>query len=68
MQRRPEPPPRDEPAFARHDELAALQREFRAGLSAVLSPVQLAEWDSLLAELLGDAALRLAPLPGGRQH
>lgn len=68
LQRRPELQPRDDPAFARHDELAALQREFRAALSAVLSPAQLAEWDSLLTELLGEAGLRQVALPAGRQH
>ena len=55
-------------ARARNDEMAALQREFRVGLGAILSPEQLAEWDALLEELLGEVHLRIAPMLAERQH
>ena len=55
-------------APVRHDEMAALQREFRVGLAAILSPPQLASWDNLLAELLGHDQLRNAPLLAERAH
>jgi len=46
---------------AQLDEMAAVQREFRVGLTAILSPEQIAEWDALLEELLGEVHLRNAP-------
>ena len=58
----------DEEVRARRPEIADLQREFRDGLAVILSPQQLAAWDSLLAELLGEVRPHDAPLPGGRQH
>lgn len=68
LQRRLELQSGDERAHARHDEMAVLQREFREGLAAILSPDQLAEWDTLLEELLGEVHLRNAPLLAERQH
>jgi hypothetical protein len=43
------------------EEMAALQRQFRGGLAGILSPEQLAEWDVLIEELLGQVHLRNAP-------
>jgi hypothetical protein len=53
---------------ARLEEMAAVQREFRAGLGLILSPDQLAEWDLLLEELLGEVHLRNAPVLAERAH
>jgi hypothetical protein len=50
-----------------HD-MAELQREFRVGLAQILAPEQLAEWDSLLEELLGAVHLRNAPMLAERRH
>jgi hypothetical protein len=47
---------------AYREEMAALRREFRESLVGILSTEQLAEWDALLAELLGEIHLRHAPL------
>ena len=41
--------------------MATLRREFRDALVDILSPGQLAEWDALLEELLGEVHLRQAP-------
>jgi hypothetical protein len=41
--------------------MAELQREFRLGLAEILTPEQLAEWDTLIEELLGEVHLRNAP-------
>jgi hypothetical protein len=49
-------------------EMAAVQREFRAGLGLILSPDQLVEWDLLLEELLGQVHLRNAPVLAERTH
>ncbi|HEX6398106.1 MAG TPA: hypothetical protein VFZ95_11825 [Steroidobacteraceae bacterium] len=49
------------PGQLRREELESLQQEFRAGLSHILEPGQLAEWDLLLQELLGAVNLRHAP-------
>jgi len=68
LQRRLRLQPGDEQARARLDEMAALQRDFRERLAAILSPGQLAEWDTLLEELLGEVHLRNAPLLVERQH
>jgi len=49
---------------ARRDRRAAmaeLQRQFRDHLAAILTPAQLAEWDALVEELLGEVHLRNAP-------
>jgi len=43
---------------ARLDDLAGLQRRFRDQLAVILTPGQLAEWDALLEELLGQVHLR----------
>lgn len=51
----------DDSAGARRmrlDELAGLQRLFRDELASILTPGQLAEWDTLLEELLGQVHLR----------
>jgi hypothetical protein len=54
-------------ALQRHDnklrrvDMDALQREFRDGLARILTDTQLAEWDALLEELLGEVHLRNAP-------
>ena len=53
---------------ARLEEMAAVQREFRAGLGLILSPDQLLEWDLLLEELLGEAHLRNTPVLAERAH
>jgi hypothetical protein len=58
----------EEQVRAGQRETAALQCEFRAGLAAVLSPAQLAEWDTLMEELLGEVRRHDAPLLAGRQH
>ena len=50
------------------EDMEALQREFRVGLAAILSPGQLAEWDGLLEELLGAVHLRNAPMLAERSH
>ena len=49
------------PRQAQREELALLQREFRENLSLILTLPQLAEWDVLLEELLGEVHLRNAP-------
>jgi hypothetical protein len=46
---------------AQREEMANLQLEFRSRLVGILTPVQLAEWDSLVEELLGQIHLRHAP-------
>ena len=43
------------------DAMAALQLEFRGRLAEILTPAQLAEWDALIEELLGQVHLRNAP-------
>ncbi len=53
---------------AQRDGMAALQREFRDNLAAILSPQQLAEWDALVEELLGEVHLRNAPRLAGGLH
>lgn len=68
LQRRQELQALGEQGLVPHDELAAIQHEFRAGLSASLSPVQLAAWDRLLEELSGEVALRNAVVLARRQH
>jgi len=42
----------------RLEELSGLQRTFRDELATILTPAQLAEWDALLEELLGQVHLR----------
>jgi|KBSSwiStaDraftv2_1062776.scaffolds.fasta_scaffold428289_2 hypothetical protein len=42
-------------------ELTAVQLDFRRRLVAILTPGQLAEWDALVEELLGEVHLRNAP-------
>jgi|SRR5262245_43941189 len=68
LQLRPDPRTGDEQLRARRREVTSLQREFRDGLAAIMSPAQLAEWDKLLAELLGEVHLRNAQLLAGLQH
>ena len=43
---------------ARRTAMAGLQMEFRHGLAAILTPRQLADWDQLVEELLGQVHLR----------
>jgi Spy/CpxP family protein refolding chaperone len=43
---------------AQRTAMAGLQLEFRQGLAAILTPRQLAEWDQLVEELLGQLHLR----------
>jgi len=45
----------------RREELTVVQLEFRRRLVAILTPGQLAEWDALVEELLGEVHLRNAP-------
>jgi len=52
----------------RHKEMAALQQEFRDALVGILTPAQLAEWDALIEDLLGEVHLRNAPWLGDRAH
>ena len=47
---------------AQREEMVALRREFRESLVGILSTEQLAEWDALLEELLGEIHLRNSPL------
>jgi hypothetical protein len=56
------------PRELRPEQMQALQREFRAGLVRILEPEQLAEWDTLLEELLSAVHLRNPPLVAGRSH
>jgi hypothetical protein len=49
-------------AKLRRQELESLQREFRHELARILSDAQLAQWDALLEELLGEVHLRNLPL------
>jgi len=42
-------------------ELEVVQGEFRQGLQSILSPEQVAVWDSLIEDLLGEVHLRNAP-------
>jgi len=49
-------------------QMQALQREFRAGLARILEPEQLAEWDTLLEELLSAVHMRNSPMVAGRSH
>jgi hypothetical protein len=49
-------------------DMAGVQREFRVGLAQILEPGQLAEWDSLLEELLGAVHLRNTPMLAERRH
>ena len=53
---------------ARLEQMAALQREFRAGLGLILSADQLVKWDLLLEELLGAVQLRNTPMLAERAH
>ena len=46
---------------ARLQEMADLQIEFRAGLNHILTAAQLAEWDALIEELLGQLHRRNLP-------
>lgn len=46
---------------AQREVMAGIQLDFRQGLAAILSPEQLAEWDVLVEELLGQVHLRHAP-------
>ncbi len=68
LQRRLELKSGDVAARDRQDVIAGLQREFRAGLSTVLSPAQLTEWDALLQELLGEFRRPEVTALAGRQH
>jgi hypothetical protein len=43
---------------AQRDEMAAVQRQFRDGLGTILTATQLATWDALLEELLGEVHMR----------
>jgi hypothetical protein len=52
----------------RREAMAALQREFRERLAAILTPGQLAEWDALVEELLGEVHLRNAPRLSRSMH
>jgi len=45
-----------------------LQREFRQALAEILTPGQLAEWDALIEELLGEVHLRNAPRIADAAH
>ena len=47
--------------LAQRQDMATLQLEFRDRLTAILSSEQLAEWDVLLEELIGEVHLRNAP-------
>ena len=38
-----------------------MQDDFRKRLAAILTPGQLAEWDTLVEELLGEVHLRNSP-------
>ena len=46
---------------AQREVMAGIQLDFRQGLAGILSPEQLAEWDVLVEELLGQVHLRHAP-------
>ncbi len=48
--------------------MVALQFEFRGGLARILTPGQLAEWDTLVEELLGQVHLRNAPRLADSAH
>jgi hypothetical protein len=52
----------------RREAMAALQFEFRGELARILTPDQLAEWDTLIEELLGEVHLRNAPRYAERAH
>lgn len=47
----------DDSGRVQREEMAALQRAFRGDLALILTTPQLAEWDALLAELLGESQL-----------
>jgi len=53
------------PRQFRPEDMQALQREFRVRLARILEPGQLAEWDALLEELLGEVHMRHAPMLAG---
>ena len=60
-----------DPADARgsqREAMAALQTEFRGELARILKPDQLAEWDALVEELLGQVHLRNAPVLSVSAH
>jgi hypothetical protein len=57
--------PADDPLRRRRDAMADLRREFRDDLALILTGAQLAEWDALLEELLGEAHLRHLSRRGG---
>ena len=60
-----------DPADARRTQreaMAALQFEFRGDLARILTPDQLAEWDALIEELLGQVHLRHAPTLANSAH
>lgn len=48
--------------------MLALQVEFRGGLTQILTSEQLAEWDTLIEELLGQVHLRNAPMLANSAH
>jgi hypothetical protein len=53
---------------AQREAMAALQFEFRGELARILTPAQLAEWDTLVEELLGQIHLRNAPRYADSAH
>lgn len=53
---------------AQRDAMAVLQFEFRGELARILTPEQLAEWDTLVEELLGQVHLRNAPRYADSAH
>ena len=48
--------------------MTALQFEFRGELARILTPDQLAEWDTLIEELLGEVHLRNSPRYADSAH
>jgi hypothetical protein len=61
MRARQAQPGASESRRPRHAEMAALQQEFRDALVGILTAAQLAEWDALIEDLLGELHLRHAP-------
>jgi hypothetical protein len=54
----------DDSGRAQCEEMAGLQQKFRIDLALILSGEQLAAWDALLGELLGDeTGPGLSPMP-----
>lgn len=53
---------------SQREAMVALQFEFRGELARILTPDQLAEWDALVEELLGQVHLRNAPRYADSAH